>query len=201
MSDDRLFDSFIVLDGPIQPDGPYAERLFEALAVDLRFRPVTRRETVLRRFADASPVFRLAYLAAILALVILAALAVASVGAQLLNPKTAAEIVAASQAVQANPPAYDMTIAAVDGRVVRVRMDGLGASRLDSISDPEVPPGTYVVHSGGQMGAYDPGANTWTIAADDRAVVDTSLLSWELLPQPSRTAQPPARCSTAPVSS
>jgi len=55
MTDDRLFDSIHALDGPIQPDAAFAERLFEALAADLGFRPVTRREAIVRRFADASP--------------------------------------------------------------------------------------------------------------------------------------------------
>ena len=43
MSDARPFDSFHVLDGPIEPDAAFAERLFEVLAADLGFRPVTRR--------------------------------------------------------------------------------------------------------------------------------------------------------------
>jgi peroxiredoxin len=191
MTDDRLFDSIHALDGPIQPDAAFAERLFEALAADLGFRPVTRREAIVRRFADASPAFRLAHLAAILGLFLAAAIAAALVGAQLLHRLTAAEIVAASQAAQLDPPAYDMTIQPDDGRILRVRMDGHGAWRWDSISDPEVAPGTFEVHSGGQMGTYDPGYNTWTVAADDRAVVDASLLSWELPPEPSTTVQPP----------
>ncbi len=194
MSDDRLFASFHVLDGPVEPETAFAERLFEALAGDLGFRPFTRREAILRRFADASPAFRLAYFSAILGLLLAAAMAAALVGAQLrqlIQPRTAAEIVAASQAIQVNPPAYDMTIRADDGRIIRERMDGRGAWRLDSISDPGAPAGTYMVHGSGQMGAYDPEANTWTVAADDRAVVDASLLNWVLPPRPSQTAQSP----------
>ena len=86
----------------------------------------------MRRFADASPAFRLAYLAAILAFLLAAAIAAALVGAQLVRPKTAAEIVSASQAAQLDPPRYDMTIRAEDGRITRVRMDGHGALALGS---------------------------------------------------------------------
>lgn len=190
MSDDRPFDRFHVLDRPIKPEAAFAERLFDDLAVDLGFRPVTRREAVVRRFADASPAFRLAYLAAILGLLFAAVLAAALVGTQLVRAKTAAEIVSASQAAQLDPPAYDMTIRADDGRTTRVRMDGQGAWRWDRISDPEMPDmpaGTYEVHVGGQVGRYDPGYNSWSLSADDAPILYASLLGWQLIPKPSTT--------------
>ena len=99
MPDSRPFDLFHVLDGPIEPDGVFAERLFESLAADLGFRPVTRRGAVvrLRRFVEPSPAFRLAYLAAMLGLLLAAAIVAALVGAQLLSNKTPLDIVAASR--------------------------------------------------------------------------------------------------------
>jgi thiol-disulfide isomerase/thioredoxin len=191
-SDDRFFDSFrVLLAGPVEPDDAFGEQLFETLATGLGFRRGTRRMAIARRFPAAPLLVRLAYVAAILGLLLAAAVAAILAGAQLVRSKTAEEIVAASQLVQANPPAYDMTIRADDGRVVRVLVDGRGGWRLDSVSDPDVPAGTYVVHSSGKMGAYDPGSNTWTVATDDRSIVDASRLSWELTPQPSTTAQPP----------
>ncbi len=192
MSDERLSTSFRVLDGPIQPDAAFAEHLFEALAADLGFRRVTWREAIVRRFANASPAFRLAYLAAMLGLLLATAIAAALVGAELLRPRTAAEIVAASQAAQFDPPAYDMTVHADDGRITRVRVDGHSGWRLDAIRGPEVPLGTYVVHDGRLMGTYDPSANEWTVAADDHTtIVDAARLSWELMPRPSSTVRAP----------
>ena len=139
MSDDRLFDSFHMLDGPVDPDEAFTERLFQGLAADLGFRPVTRREAVVRRFAGAAPTFRLAYLAAMLGLLLAAAVVVALVGAQLLQARSVAEIVSASQAAQLNPPPYDMTIQADDGRIVRVRTDGQDVWRWDRKADGECP--------------------------------------------------------------
>ena len=193
MSDDRLFDSFHVLDRPIQPDAGFAEHLFEALAADLGFRPVTRREAIVRRFTDASPTFRLAYLAAILGFLLAAAIVAALVGAELLNTKTALDIVAASQAAQLDPPAYDMTIQADDGRIIRVRTDGHGAWRLDRISDQELPAGTvgtFEVRIGGQRGAYDPGDNTWSVSDDDLPLWVAAQLGWELPGHSSKTLRP-----------
>jgi hypothetical protein len=141
MSDARPFDSFHVLDGPIEPDAAFRERLFEGLAADLGFRPVTRRGLIVRRFGDASPAFRLAYLAAMLGLLLAAAIVAALVGARLVNNKTPLDIVGASQAAQMDPPPYDMTINADDGRIIRVRTDGRGAWRLDRITDQELPTG------------------------------------------------------------
>jgi hypothetical protein len=100
MSDARPFDSFHMLDGPIQPDAAFAGGLFEALAADLGFRPDTRRRAIARRFHQSSPVFRVAYIAAMLGLLLAAAIVVALVGARLLNTRTAAEIVA----VKPRPP-------------------------------------------------------------------------------------------------
>lgn len=183
MSDDRLFDSFRELDAPIQPDAAFAGHLFEVLAADLGFRPVTRREAIVRRFADAAPTFRLAYLAAMLGLLLAAASVAALVGAQLLQPRIVADIVAASQAAQLSPPAYDMTIEADEGWIVRVRMDGHGSWRWDWISNREMPPGTYEVHAAGQAARYDPGWNTWTVSPDARTSVDASLLMWQVASQ------------------
>lgn len=202
MSDDRLFDSFHMLDGPVQPDEAFAERLFGALAADLGFRPVTRREAIVRRFADAAPTFRLAYLAAMLGLLLAVAIVASLVGAQFLQPRTVADIVAASQAAQLNPPAYDMTIEADEGWSVRVRMDGNGSWRWDWINNRELPPGTYEIHAAGQTARYDPGWNTWIVSPDARTFVDASLLMWQVASQPKAvdpeaaerspgTAQPP----------
>jgi thiol-disulfide isomerase/thioredoxin len=200
MSDDRLFEAFHVLNEPIEPEADFAGRLFEALAGDLGFRPVTRRAAMARRFAGASPAFRLAYLAAILGLVIAAAIAVALVGGQRIQPRTAAEIVAASQAAQLDPPAYDMTIRADDERITRVRTDGRGAWRWDWIRDRERPAGAYEVHAAGQAAAYDPGYNTWTVSADGRTIVDAPPLTWHLpyhpVPNDPQAAEPGS--STAP---
>ena len=184
MSDDRLFHAFHMLDGPVQPDEAFAERLFQAVAADLGFRPVSRREAIVRRFADAAPTFRLVYLAAMLGLLLGAAVVAALVGAQFLQARIVADIVAESQAAQLNPPAYDMTIESDEGWIVRVRMDGRGSWRWDWISNPEMPPGTYEVHAAGQSARYDPAWNTWIVSPDERTFVEGSLLMWQVASQP-----------------
>ncbi len=181
MSDDRLFDSFHMLDGPVQPDEAFAERLFQGLVADLGFRPVSRREAMVRRFADAAPTFRLAYLAVMLGLLLAAAIVVALVGARFLQARFVADIVSASQAAQLNPPAYDMTIRTDEGLIIRVRMDGNGSWRWDWISNLEMPPGTYEVGAAGQSARYDPGWNTWIVSPDQRTYVDASMLTWQAL--------------------
>ena len=179
MADDRLFDGFGALDRPTQPDAAFAEGLFEDLATDLGFRPVTHRASLMRRFAYAPPAFRLAYLAAMLGLLLAAGIVAALVGAQLSTTRSVMDIVAASQATQLDPPAYDITILADDGRITRVRTDGLGAWRRDWISDREMPPGTYEIHAAGQSGRFDPSHNTWIVSADESDFIDASVLMWQ----------------------
>lgn len=203
MSDQRALDSFRLLDRPIEPGAGFAEHLFESLAADLGFRPVARRESIIRRFADASAAFRLAWLAAIVGLLLAAPIAAALVGGQLFHAKTAAEIVSASQAAQLDPPAYDMTVRFDDSRIItRVRTDGQGAWRWDQISDPEMPEmpeGTYEVHVGGQVGRYDPGYNTWSVSADDtQFVLNASLLGWQRPFTPRTTGSQPAEWFSCP---
>lgn len=191
MADDRIFDAFSSLDRPIQPDGAFAERLFEDLAVDLGFRPVSRRQAIMRRFGDRSATFRLVYIAAMLGLLLAAAVVASIVGGQLLRDATALDIVHASQATQLDPPAYDMTISADDRRIARVRTDGEGAWRWDRIVDPEVPAGMYEVQAAGRSGAYDPVENTWTVSVQELPRPNLSLLDWTMSPFSAATSPTP----------
>jgi peroxiredoxin len=191
MTDDRPFGSFGLLDRPVEPDPAFADRLYASLAGDLGFRPVAPREMVVRRLRGAWPAVRMAYVAATLGLLLIAAFVAALAGSQLHLALSAEEIVAASQAAELDPPPFDMTSRSDDGRVMRVATDGYGAWRIEWLSGWEMPDGTFEVRAGGQRGFYDPEFNTWTIGADDRGGGIALGLTWERPRGPRAAGAPP----------
>jgi len=192
MDDKQLFDTFRVLDASAEPDLAFADTLFETLAGDLGFRADDRRRRAIVPMRPRASALRLAYVAAILGLLLAAALAAALLAGALLHERTAAEIVAASQAMQLEPPAYDMTVSGNGGSMVlRVRTNGHDAWRWDWISSPELAAGTFEVHDGTQVGRFDAADNTWTVSPDDRSSLDGTVLTWALPHVPTQgTSQP-----------
>ncbi len=174
MSDDRPFDRFHVLDGPIQPEGAFAERLFEALAADLGYRPErglaglrrrARRALGLERPPVGARALRLAYLAAILGLLVALAIGAALAAGQFLQ-RSAEDIVRASQALyrDGTVPAFTMTIRYRDASVDRFLWNGAGSLRIETVSGvglQGLAAGSYVVSTPQGRGIFDAGADTW----------------------------------------
>ncbi len=174
MSDDRPFDRFHVLDGPIQPEAAFAERLFEALAADLGYRPErglaglrrrARRALGLERPPVGARALRLAYLAAILGLLVALAIGAALAAGQFLQ-RSAEDIVRASQALyrDGTVPAFTMTIRYRDASVDRFLWNGAGSLRIETVSGvglQGLAAGSYVVSTPQGRGIFDAGADTW----------------------------------------
>src|SRR3989304_5949320 len=176
MSDDRLHRAF-------------PERLYESLAIEAGFRGATARRrpwrwgTLVPAWRPVAPAMRLVYLAAVVTL-LLAALIGAGLAARLLlaEPSTA-DIVAASQVGQQDPPAYRMTIQAIDPvRRYVISFDGHGAWRWDRLVEPELAAsaqGAYEIHADGRVGRFDPTFGTWSVTGDElRLVGNGTWLSW-----------------------
>ncbi len=175
MSDDRPFDRFHVLDGPIQPEGAFAERLFDALAADLGYRPErglaglrrrARRALGLERPPVGARALRLAYLAAILGLLVALAIGAALAAGQFLQ-RSAEDIVRASQALyrDGTVPAFTMTIRYRDASVDRFLWNGAGSLRIETVSGVGLgglAAGSYVVSTPQGRGIFDAGADTWS---------------------------------------
>ena len=194
MSDDRLRSAFRLLDAPLDPHPAFAERLYESLAIEAGFRgAISRRRpwrwgTLMPAWRTMTPAMRLVYLAAVVAL-LLAALVGAGLAARLLlAERTPAEIVAASQRVQQDPPAYRMTIEATEPvRRYVISFDGHGAWRWDRLIEPELAAsaqGAYEIHADGKVGRLDPTFRTWSVTGDElRLVENGTWLSWiEVVP-------------------
>ncbi|OGO53930.1 MAG: hypothetical protein A2V85_15250 [Chloroflexi bacterium RBG_16_72_14] len=189
MSDDRLRSAFRLLDTPLDPHPAFAERLYESLAIEAGFRGATARRrpwrwgTLVPDWRTMTPAMRLVYLAAVVTL-LLAALIGAGLAARLLLAEpSAADIVAASQGVQQDPPAYRMTIQAIDPvRRYVISFDGHGAWRWDRLVEPELAAsaqGAYEIHADGRVGRFDPTFRTWSVTGDElRLVENGTWLSW-----------------------
>lgn len=171
MLDDRLLRGFRLLDAPVEPDAAFAERLFEDLATELGFRrdvvPTgSLRGRVLRalgveRLPVGAPALRLAYLAAVLGLLIVAMAAALLVASQLLQPRptTPLELVGLSQAAYADAPAVRMTIRDANGESL-VTSDGHGTWRSESWDNTY---GSYFLYDGTRVGFYDATLKTWNL--------------------------------------
>ena len=189
MSDDRLRSVFRLLDTPLDPHPAFAERLYESLAIEAGFRGATARRRPWRwgalvpAWRTMTPAMRVVYLAAV-ATLLLAALIGAGLAARLiLAGPNAAEIVAASQRVQQDPPAYRITIEATDPvRRYVISFDGHGAWRWDRLVEPELAAsaqGAYEIHADGKVGRFDPTFRTWSVTGDElRLVENGTWLSW-----------------------
>lgn len=188
MSDDRLRSAFRLLDTPLDPHPAFAERLYESLAIEAGFRGATARRrlwrwgTLVPAWRTMTPAMRLVYLAAVAGLLLAALIGAGLAARLLLAERTPAEIVAASQAIQRDPPAYRMTWASSDGSLrFVVSFDGRGAWRRDQLADPYLAlesQGSYEIHADGVVGRYDPHYRTWTIEPGVQNVVFGAWPSW-----------------------
>ena len=184
MIDDRIFDAFpAALGERVDPDAAFGDALYEALATDLGFRTSTAagRRTLAERLARAlgldrafpvSPEWRLASLATLGALLLATLLAIVLIAGQLLRSTTPIvsgdDIVARSQALYTNPPAFDMTVRLAGRSVIRYRYDGKHDLRADVIAgsfsvSPEGP-GSFRIDTATQTATYDAAKKSWTQA-------------------------------------
>jgi peroxiredoxin len=208
MSDDRLRSAFRLLDTPLDPHPAFAERLYESLAMEAGFRGATARRrpwrwgTLVPAWRTMTPAMRLVYLAAVAALLLAALIGTGLAARLILAGPSAAEIVAASQRVQQDPPAYLMTIEATDPlRRYVISFDGHGAWRWDRLVEPELAAsaqGAYEIHADGKVGRFDPTFRTWSVIGDElRLVENGTWLSWiEVVPYQPGSSIPWISCDS-----
>ncbi len=175
MIDDRLRAAFRTFDAPLDPDPAFAERLFDDLAVDLGYRPErglaglrrrARRALGLERPPVGARALRLAYLAAMLGLLVALAIGAALAAGQFLQ-RSAEDIVSSSQALyrDGTVPAFTMTIRYRDASVDRFLWNGAGSLRIETVSGvglQGLAAGSYVVSTPQGRGTFDAGADTWS---------------------------------------
>jgi cytochrome c biogenesis protein CcmG/thiol:disulfide interchange protein DsbE len=174
MTDERLFALFEGYEEPAEPSPEFLDRL----ELELRRRVGHERRPLgwlLRTLVEAvsprvAPPLRAAWAVALLALALALASAAALVGARLLGLlPTVEDVVLASQAVYADPPAFEMEVHLDDGSRVRYAFDGGARFRQDMVEGTDhglFTPGGYLVReSGGQAwyGSQEAGANTWFV--------------------------------------
>lgn len=160
MADDRVAARLRPLRRPVQPDPSFAERLFLLLAAEIDFeRGTVRRPSVAARIRRAWRLTarerRILWSLAAVALLLGLLLSLALIGSRV-PPSN--ELIARSQAIYADPPAFEVTVA-MPGMVVRYRFDGAGLLRGDVLSGRsgehrEV--GSYFVFDGAVYHEFDP---------------------------------------------
>lgn len=173
MNEDRLFADFRTLDAPVDADPAFAERLFESLAADLGFREQPgptrpglrlRRAFGLERPPRRRAALRLAYLFAILGLLLALAIGAAIVAGRLTPQLSTDDIVQRSQQLSQNPPAFDMVVLPVGGLQVRYRYDGSGSLREDYPDGGALPPGSYqILTTATQNAIYNAAEGSWSV--------------------------------------
>ncbi len=167
MIDDRLYRAFGTLDAPLDPDPTFATRLFEELAGDLGFRPDrpvgigrrVRRVLGLERPPVGAQALRLAYLAAVIGLLLALAIGAALIASLLEQRPSPSELVRLSQAAYDHPPAFVATFTDAQGIEHRLSSDGAGTWRIDTstgVSDSD-----YDLYDGTRFGHYDAQGRLW----------------------------------------
>lgn len=180
MTDDRLAALFEGYERPVEPDPAFLERLHGELRRHAGFerRPIGWR---LRAAADTlaprlAPPLRVAWTLALIAALAAAALGAALVGARLFLSPSPDDLVRASQAVSADPPAFELEaeLAAMcpafarpigdaggEGCRVRVSFDGHARLRIDRPAGD-----AYALRDGRRHGWYasaEFGPDTWWV--------------------------------------
>lgn len=172
MLDDRLLRGFRHFDAPVEPDASFAERLFEDLATDLGFRREVgpadtlggriRRAIGLERLPVGRQALRLAYLAAVLGLLLVLLMATLYMASQR-DPRPAPiDLVRLSQAAYDDPPPIRMTVHTPSVDAV-VSSDGQGTWRSAVSGELGDAPGTYWLYDGTRVGSYDPTVRVWKV--------------------------------------
>ena len=174
MTDERLFALFEGYERPAEPSPEFLDRL----ELELRRRAGHARQPLgwrLQALAEVlspalAPRLRVAWAVMLLALLLALASAAALVGARLFGLlPTAEEVVLASQAAYADPPAFEMEARLADGSRVRYAFDGDGRFRQDIVDGTDhglFTPGGYLVRDGRRQawyGSEETGANTWFV--------------------------------------
>jgi hypothetical protein len=174
MIDDRLLRAFVAFEAPAEPDATFSERLFEDLATELGLRREVRpagslggrllRALGVERLPVGAPALRLAYLAALIGLLIVAMAAALLVASQLLRPRpvTPTDLVRLSQAAYAEAPAVRMTIHTPFVDAI-VSSDGQGTWRSETSGEFGDAPGSYSLYDGTRVGYYDPSVRVWKV--------------------------------------
>lgn len=168
MADDRLLAAFALLDRAETPDPGFEERLFASLVAGQQWgRParIPLRERVLRRLGiwplpTGHAALRLAYVAAIVGLLLALAIGTVLVASRLLTPPTPMELVRLSNEAWQRAPAVQFTISDGQG-VTAVAGDGRGTWRSWSW---DTPAGSYYLFDGSRWGFFDADRRTWTVA-------------------------------------
>jgi hypothetical protein len=167
MTDDRLLDTFSLLNEPVRPATAFEDTLFEDLATELGFRRASRpaglgarirRAIGLERLPAGSQAFRVAYLLAMVGLLI-AMLGALLVISQRHERPAPAELVRLSQAAYAHAPAVRYTIHDAMGDYF-VASDGNGTWRSEGW---DMAPGSYMLYDGTRTGIYDATLRSWDI--------------------------------------
>jgi peroxiredoxin len=173
MTDERFLRGFRAFDMAVAPDAAFADRLFRELADELRFEPgvataptptlgTRHRRTFRLDWRPLPPVtMRLVYLAATLALLLVALAAAAFVGSQLLRAHPSPlDLVRQSQAAVAHPPAFVLGYRNASGAESTFSYDGEGTWRSDDAD------GSYGLWDGTRQGYYNASSRTWGVAED-----------------------------------
>ena len=172
MNDERLSALFEVYEEPVEPSLEFLDRLELELRrrVGHARRPLGwRLQTLVEAVSPrGAPPLRAVWAMTLLALLLVLASAAALVGARLLGVlPTAEQVVLASQAVYADPPAFEMEVRLDDGSRVRYAFDGDARFRQDMVEGTDhglFTSGGYLVRDGGRQawyGSEETGANTW----------------------------------------
>jgi hypothetical protein len=178
MTDDRLMAAFTLLDRLEAPDRAFAEQLFESLAAELGLeageatrrsaRPAARiplGERMARRLGIwplpvGAQALRIAWMVALVGLLLAMALGAALVASRLLAPPSPAELVRLSREAWTRAPAVQFTVGDTQG-VTTVAGDGHGTWRSTSW---DLTPGSYFLYDGQRTGYFDADRQTWTVS-------------------------------------
>lgn len=193
---------------PVDPQPAFAAALYDELAAELGFAvrplparvsptpapPVVRRPRWAARLGLGETAWRIAYLAAVVGLLVILGFAALVAGSLVTRPDPAeiapapAEVVASptelppdparlverSRAAYRNPPAFTMTIRDPQGDLQQFAADGAGTWRVDRTDQP---PGSYMLYDGVRLGAYSSDTETWGVVP----ATDLGGAPWPLL--------------------
>jgi hypothetical protein len=187
---DEPIRAFRVFGLPVDPEPGFAAALYDELAAELGFavRPLpapvplrVRRPRWAARLGLGETAWRLAYLAAVVGLLVILGVAAMVAGSLITRPDPAelapapadvvasptelapdpAQLVERSRAVYLNPPAFTMTIKDPQGALQQLAADGAGTWRVDRSDQP---PGSYQLYDGVRLGSYSSEMETWGVA-------------------------------------
>jgi hypothetical protein len=175
---------------PVDPNPAFAAALYDELAAELGFDvrpvpaplpPLVHRHRWAARLGLGETAWRLAYLAAVVGLLVILGVAALVAGSLISRQDPAevapapAEVVASptglvpdpaqlverSRAAYKSPPAFTMTIKDPQGQLWKLAADGAGTWRVDR---PDQQAGSYQLYDGVRVGSYSSEMETWGVA-------------------------------------